>query len=183
MRLQPRRSGTTLVEMMVVVVIAAILLSMAAPSFHGLISSMRLRAVAELFVAHLNFARSEAIKRNARVVLCKSTDGKQCAATGRWDQGWIVFHDANDNAQTDVDEPVLLQQPALHASIRFSGNTNVAKYVSYTPDGGANLVSGGFQAGTFTLCTRSDVPMGATQIFISRAGQARVAKTSLDSCL
>ena len=116
MRLQPRRSGTTLVEMMVVVVIAAILLSMAAPSFHGLISSMRLRSVAELFVAHLNFARSEAIKRNARVVLCKSTDGKQCAATGRWDQGWIVFHDANDNAQTDVDEPVLLQQPALHAS-------------------------------------------------------------------
>ena len=109
MRMKKKNCGTTLVELLVVLAIAAIVLSMSAPSFHSLIASMRLKAVSELMVAHLHFARSEAIKRNARVVLCKSTDGKQCVSMGGWEQGWIVFHDANDNAQVDSQETILLQ--------------------------------------------------------------------------
>jgi type IV fimbrial biogenesis protein FimT len=143
---------------------------------------MRLKTATELFIAHLNLARSEAIKRNARVVLCKSGDGQQCASEGAWEQGWIVFHDANGNARVDEEEALLLQQAALHASVRFSGNSNIARYVSYTPDGGANLVSGAFQAGTFTLCTQSDAPLEGRQIVISKAGQPRVAKVKLAVC-
>lgn len=182
MRMKKKNCGTTLVELLVVLAIAAIVLSMSAPSFHSLIASMRLKAVSELMVAHLHFARSEAIKRNARVVLCKSTDGKQCVSMGGWEQGWIVFHDANDNAQVDSQETILLQQSALADTIRFSGNTNIARYVSYTPDGRANLLSGAFQSGTFTLCTHSDTATQAMQIFISKPGSVRVAKVNLDAC-
>jgi type IV fimbrial biogenesis protein FimT len=175
-------SGFSLLEFLVVLTIAVVLMGMAAPSFSVLLASMRLKTTAELFLSHLNFARSEAIKRNSRAVLCKSADGMQCALTGGWDQGWIVFHDANDNAQVDLDEVILVQQAPLKGMVKFAGNTNIAKYVSYTPDGGANLVSGAFQAGTFVLCVQSDSPMEAKEIVLSSAGQARLAKASAGAC-
>jgi type IV fimbrial biogenesis protein FimT len=157
-------------------------MGMAAPSFNALLASVRLKTTTELFMGHLNLARSEAIKRNSRAVLCKSSDGLQCVAGGSWEQGWIVFHDANDNALVDHDEAILLQQPPLRGLVKFAGNTNIAKYVSYTPNGGANLVSGNFQAGTIILCAQSIVPTEAIQILLSKAGQARVAKVSASVC-
>lgn len=180
MREKAKNYGVTLLEMMVVMAIAAILLFEAVPALQSLQSSIRLKSVSDTFVAHLNFARNESIKRNARVLLCKSGDGRQCADTGQWEQGWIVFHDANNNAKVDLDEAILVQKAALHAAIRFSGNANVAKYVSYTPDGGANLVSGAFQAGSFIICTPS--PMEARQIVISKAGRVRDAKAAIETC-
>ena len=175
-------SGFSLLELLVVLTIAAVLMGMAAPSFSVLLATMRLKTTAELFINHLNFARSEAIKRNSRAVLCKSADGMQCASTGGWDQGWIVFHDANNNAQVDLDELILAQQPPLKGSVKFAGNTTIAKYVSYTPDGGANFVSGAFQAGTFILCVQSEIPMEAREIMLSSAGQARLARVGASAC-
>lgn len=176
------QSGVTLLEMLVVLLIAAVLSAAAAPSLHDMVAAMRLRSAADIFMAHLSLARSEAIKRNGHGVLCISTDGKLCSTSGSWEQGWIAFYDANGNAQVDADEAVLLQQSALPASVRFTGNTNVARYVSYTPDGGANLVSGGFQAGTFTICTMGSQPADARKITISKSGQTRVVKAQVEAC-
>lgn len=179
---QENSAGITLLEMLVVLAITAITLTLAAPSFSTLVANVRLKTATELLLTHLNFARSEAIKRNARVVLCKSANGIQCADVGGWEQGWMVFHDANSNAQVDPGEAILLHQAALQGFVRFSGNTNIAQYVSYTPDGGAHLVSGGFQSGTFTLCGYSDRPTEAREIAISKAGQARIKASTDTQC-
>jgi type IV fimbrial biogenesis protein FimT len=172
----------TLIELLIVVAIAAVLAAVAIPSFDTLLSSSRFTTYANTYLTHLNLARSEALKRNARVTLCKSADGATCTTSGGWDQGWIVFHDVNNNAQTDLDEAILQSHEAIPAVLALQGNTPVANYVSYAPMGGARLTSGAFQAGTLTLCKVSSGGGEARSIVISSTGRPRVQTTTVASC-
>jgi len=82
--------GFTLMELMVAIAVLAVLLLVAVPSFREAGLPSQLRAIANNMVAATQIARSEAIKRNATVTLCVSSDGKTCGA-GNWQQGWIVM--------------------------------------------------------------------------------------------
>lgn len=174
--------GFTLVEVLVVVAIAAVLQAIAVPAMANLIASNRQTTAINTLFSSLLLARSEAIKRNQRAVVCKSAAGDACAATGDWGQGWVVFHDANNNAQLDASEQVLLRQEPMPDSVRLTGNQPVARYVSYTPTGTTEYVSGAFQAGTLTACSPSEGPVAARQIVISSSGRPRTIRATLDSC-
>jgi len=175
-------AGFTLIELLVVVAVMAILQSLAAPPLAVMVNSMRLTMAVNSFFSSLMLARSEAIKRNGRAVVCKSISGETCITTGGWEQGWIVFHDVNNNGRRDVGEALLLQQQALPASIRLSGNSPVANYVSYTSLGVTSYTSGAFQAGTLTICNESATSGDARQIVISSAGRPRSVKTLVAQC-
>lgn len=60
---------------MITVAVAVILLSIAIPSFTQLIDKKRLESAAESLYADLQFARSEAIKRNKTIRVSFNTDG------------------------------------------------------------------------------------------------------------
>lgn len=177
-----RSGGVTLIELLVVLALAAVFQTLAAPAMSGMANSMRTSAAANAFFSSVHFARSEAIKRNARVVLCKSATGGACASTGGWEQGWLVFHDANNNASLDAGEVLLLREQALPHPVRLAGNSQVASYVSYTPMGTTSLTSGAFQAGTFTICPQSATRVEARKIVISSAGRPRTVKAMVDQC-
>lgn len=84
--------GFTLVELMVTIGVAGVLLAVAVPSFNQLIVTNRLTTQANEVVAAMNFARSEAIKRNTRISFCRasSATATNCAATaGSW-RNWII---------------------------------------------------------------------------------------------
>lgn len=182
MRRAYRCLGVTLVEVMVVVALVAILQSLAVPAFTGFMDSMRLNSSVNSLFSSLNLARSEAIKRNSRAVVCKSATGDACNATGGWEQGWMVFHDANNNALRDGNEAILFRQEALSKSIRLFGNSPVSKYVSYTPTGATNYASGAFQAGTFTVCKASATNAEARELKISSSGRPRTTKRIVEYC-
>lgn len=74
--------GFTLIELMVVVVIAAVLLAIGVPSFKSFIAGQRVKAATSEFAAAAVFARSEAVKRNAEVGVVAATTG--------WKDGWSV---------------------------------------------------------------------------------------------
>lgn len=156
--------------------------ALAAPTLAGLSNSIRLAAGTNAFVSSIHLARSEAIKRNARVVICKSFTGDRCAATGGWEQGWIVFHDANNNATLDAGEQRLLWEQPFPQRLRLAGNSPIADYVSYTPLGTTRFISGAFQAGTFTLCFQSSAPVEARQVVVSSSGRPRTAKAMVSQC-
>ncbi len=87
-----RMSGFTLVELMVTIFVASILLAVAVPSFNRMTVTSRVTAQANELVAAINFARSEAIKRNTSMVLCRANgaDSTECSPqAGNW-QFWIV---------------------------------------------------------------------------------------------
>lgn len=177
-----RAGGMSLVEVLATLAILSILLTVAVPSFDAMIASSRFAASANLYLTSLHLARSEAIKRNGRVALCKSADGATCTANGRWDQGWIVFHDVNNNAQADGGEEILRVYEALPADRALSGNLPVANYVSYGAFGRTQLISGAFQAGTLTLCRLSAGAGEARRIVISSTGRPRVEQINVAAC-
>lgn len=74
--------GFTLIELMVVVTIAAVMLGLGVPSFKSFIAGQRVKTAAGDFSNAAIFARSEAIKRNAEVSLA--------AAAGGWKDGWSI---------------------------------------------------------------------------------------------
>ena len=159
------QQGFTLIELMVTISILAILLMIAVPSFNEATLGSKLSSFANNLVASAHLARSEAIKRNAAVALCASSDGASCAASGGWEQGWIVR--ASDGA-------VVQQQQALPVGFQVIGG---AISVSFQPSGVNS------DAVTFTIC-RSSPEAGAQErvIAISTTGRPNVKKTTAGSC-
>lgn len=84
--------GFTIIELMVVVAIAAILAAFAYPNMQDFISNQRIRAAVTEMQLTLLHARSEAIKRNADV------DIKPVG--GDWKDGWTVETAASDVLRT-----------------------------------------------------------------------------------
>lgn len=177
-----RQTGVTILELLVVLAIIALLLTTALPAMSALTQTAGLAGSSNELLASLHLARSEAIKRGQRTVLCISADGHACARGGGWQQGWLVFHDANNNAARDDGETLIQVRPALPAGIRLTGNQFVSNYVSYAPSGGAKLVGGFLQAGTLTVCKATESPVKARQLVISTTGRVRTVKLDLDSC-
>lgn len=178
----PRHSrGFTLTELMATVSVCSAL-SLCAVRFAGtVLDGMKLTAATHTLLAQLTHARSEAIKRNAPVVLCKSADGLRCAVDGGWEQGWLVFHDSNNNAQREEGEAVLVRGEPV-PQLQINGNGTMARYVSFSPGGGTHTATGAFQAGTLTVCRPSAARAEARQIVINAAGRPRVQKVQLPSC-
>jgi type IV fimbrial biogenesis protein FimT len=177
-----RNHGFSLTELLVTILVLSILASLGVAAYRNVGNSMKLTAATNSFITNLNMARSEAIKRNQRVALCKSADGVNCSSDGGWHQGWIVFHDANYNGLRELAESVVWRVENLPPELRVVGNPVVSRYVSYSPAGDTRQLSGAFQAGTITVCHQSLEGTDARQIVINAVGRVRAQKTTVDSC-
>ena len=102
-----RQSGFTLVELMIAVAVATVLLMVASPSLEQSINGSRLGTASSELTGAVQVARSEAIRRNRRVTLCRSADGSNCDAnTGDW-TGWMVFVDLDADGVRDTGETII----------------------------------------------------------------------------
>lgn len=122
-----RSRGFTLVELMITLALAAIILSLAVPGFQDIIRNNRAATQANELVAALGLARSEAVRRGARVSLCPSTDQASCTGGTDWADGWIVFLDtaANDASPPVVGgDPIRVWAP-LGGNAALTGPVNV----------------------------------------------------------
>lgn len=177
-----RQGGFSLVELLVAVTVLALLSAVCVPSIAAWTERSRMVSLSEDLLVHLYLARSEAIKRGGRVALCKSADGETCARNGSWEQGWIIFHDADNDGLRDPGEPIMQRMAGLPAGWRLVGNSTVARYISYHPTGTTRVLSGAFQAGTLTLCKASNGPVAARQIVLNAAGRPKLQATTVANC-
>ena len=166
-----------------VTAIAAVVMSLALPSMAAMLSNQRVGTFASNLLVTLQLARNDAVKRGANTVVCKSSDGRRCADTGDWEQGWIMFEDDNHNAARDADERLIASQDAAPVGLSIRGNTPVARYVSYNALGATRMVSGALQAGTFTLCSASSgSSIQPRQVILAMTGRVRIQTGSAGSC-
>jgi len=94
-----KNTGFTLVELMITIAIAAILLTIAIPSFREMIMDNRISMRTNNFVDVIQFARSEAV-RIGEVVTVDAAGG----AANEWGGGVTVWHDAdNDDSMDDAE--------------------------------------------------------------------------------
>jgi type IV fimbrial biogenesis protein FimT len=83
--------GFTLIELVVTIAVGGILVALAVPSFTTFIQNSRLTAQTNSLVSSLDYARSEAIKRDAAVSVCATDAGATtCNGSATWSTGWIV---------------------------------------------------------------------------------------------
>jgi type IV fimbrial biogenesis protein FimT len=166
--------GLTLLELLTALAIATSLLLLAVPSYRAWVADLEIRDRIEALVVTMNFARAEAIKRQTRVALCSSPDGARCAAGGRWEDGWIIFADVDDDGERDADETVLRVEPRARPGITIRGNKPVSQYVSWTSYGHARMTNGALQMGTFTVCRPGEREV---DVVLASAGRVRVDRT------
>lgn len=185
LRLQRSPSGTgasrgfTLIELLVSMTVLGILAAIAVPSFNEAFLSNRLASFSNSFIASAQLARSEAIKRNAVVKMCRSSSGTSCATTGGWQQGWIIFSDNGasgnaDNGTVDSDETRVFYQQALSTDYSFTGNNYS---IAFQPSG---LVASSV---SLTLCRLT--PSAGSQeriVGVGTTGRVSVSTTRTGVC-
>ncbi|MFN3786316.1 MAG: GspH/FimT family pseudopilin [Thiothrix sp.] len=152
--MQGRQTGVTLVELTVTLAVVAVLAAFAAPSIKAILESNRLTALNNQLVSSLNYARSEAVKRNYPVTMCvRNSAGTGCATSGGFENGWIIFVDCNGNnvvntsgcdfgaGNANVAEPILQDVTPNANGITVTGQGSASPVVRYRPNGGIAGVS------------------------------------------
>ena len=176
----PRAEGFTLLEALVVMALLGLMVSLAAPAMTALRQQHQLQAQAEGFFNSLVLARSEALRRQHRVTLCARATDSACDATGTWQQGWLVFVDANDNAQLDAGEALLEVHTAVPTVLSLTVTSTVRTYFSYNAEGRSATANGAFMAGTWRFC-RPGTDAG-WQVVSNALGRPRLEKVTPLDC-
>ncbi|MEW6445764.1 MAG: GspH/FimT family pseudopilin [Pseudomonadota bacterium] len=178
-----RQSGFTVIELMVTIAVAGIILALAVPSFQSSIASNRLVAATNQMVSALNQAKSEALRRNARAVLCKDDGSGQCStASGPWSNGWIVFVDVapfGSPTPAIATGDITIARGTLQGDLAVRGNGTAAQYIAFTPNGMTrNYASGATASVTLRVCSTSSSlsdDMRARDILVNSSGRIALA--------
>ena len=185
--------GFTLVELLVVMTIGAILVAAAVPSMSYFIATTRTSNATNTMVASFELARSEAIRRNTIVSVCRTLDPNATEATiacsnaagagyaaGDWGSGWFMFEKrgvaAANTYENGVDFILQRQQPVGAATFRLvmTGNL-VGSAVAYDRFGTAAS-----SVGTFSVDYRdpgSAILSGAARCVVVAAVTGRITAT------
>ncbi len=183
-----RSRGFTLIELMVVLSIAAAILVLGVPAFNNFRDNGRLTNAANDMLSATVVARTEAIKRQLQVSLCPSAnptaDEPTCTANST--AGWIVFVDTDGNCtRATGGTETLIGSRALDNSI--ATNPLNVKYdgvcLSFAPTGFRQEVSGKTTLNHILMCDKRgtgkqaglDVS-AARGIIISSTGRARITR-------
>jgi type IV fimbrial biogenesis protein FimT len=142
------QGGFTLIEMIIVMSIMAILAGVSASSFVWLNQSTQIRGAAFDLVADLDFARSEAVKRNNDVVIAP--------VGGAWGNGWTV----------SAGGTVLRTRAALAGQVDFAAAPGS---LTFDGSGRASLVT----VGNFQICPPNGGNLSGRIVRIDASGLSR----------
>ena len=170
------QNGFTLLELLVTIAITAIIVALAAPSFTDVFDDNVLLTQTNQFATAINVARSEAVKRNGRVLICKRT-GNQCATSNatNWEDGWIIFADAdNDNAVDSGEEISMLDPLRTGYTLRPNNNTN---WLAFSANGKtSNNIAATFTGVIFRVCSPDQDTTSARSLDMNVVGRTQILK-------
>jgi type IV fimbrial biogenesis protein FimT len=176
-RRRRQQAGFTLIELMVTITLLGVLMAIAVPSFRDAAVGNRLSSVANAFVSSSHLARGEAIKRNADIKMCRSSDGVNCAAAGGWDVGWIVFNDADADNVLDTAETLIHRQPAIPSDFLLTSTTSALVFK------GTGMIDAASEI-QLKLCRALPSPASQDrELKVSVTGRVSASKTNTGTCV
>lgn len=176
MSLHAPARGFTLIEVMIVLVVLATLVSVGVPLLQNLLDSNRLRAESNRFLGAINLARSEAVMRNLPVSVCPSLMAKTGApvCAGTYAEGWIVFANADRDKVVDAGTDEVLQVfeglPDGFQLTNRSGTREAIELINYLPDGSSHSNR------TLMFCPPQHSAVQSLSIVLNIVGRARLVE-------
>ena len=179
------QSGLTVIELMFVVIITAILLAIAVPNFQEFIRNYRIRGATSDFVASINQARAEAVKRGHWVIMCRSEFPEAATpvcgggVNEDWSTGWLMY--AVDNATEDgylstAGDELIARGQQVPTGVRVFADDDAEDFLTYLSDGSLHIDTGE-DFHEYGVC---DVRLGASgaQVTVFGPGRAHIVDCS-----
>ncbi|QNK00492.1 GspH/FimT family pseudopilin [Dyella telluris] len=121
------QGGFTLIEMVIAIIVAGILLTIAIPSMRSFMQRDRVAAQANGLLADLQYARGQAVATHGYVSVCalSTASGTTCdTSDGNFGQGWMIFTTTTPGAAYSATGSTLLrvQEAPTTTSIAYSSN-------------------------------------------------------------
>ena len=181
-----KNSGFTLVELMVAVAVAGIILTVGLPQMSVFFKGNRMVTNANDLLAGLHIARSEAIKRNSKVTICKSSSAGSATPvcltntdTQDWEDGWFVFVDTGDvigEYESTKDGAILRVNTGAEGDkvTITASNSDIGQFVTFSSRGVPTL-NGSSVSGVFKVCDQRGLG-NARGVLLGASGRVRVTK-------
>lgn len=186
MKQYKKSTGFTLPELMITLGIIAIVLSTAVPGISSMIRDNALAKQLNTVITDIHYARAEAVKRDVRVILCRSASpnatSPSCGGTTKvWETGYIVFADDGNNTNSiynaGTDTLLIRGQPAM-SGIKMRTNSTWNNNLEFNPDGSTNE-SG--STASMSLCDSRGSTNGRS-IQVAANGVPRMYADNIASC-
>lgn len=184
-RARPARSGGrgfTTAELLVTVSIIGTLTALATPSLTAALRRTMISSASNDLFGAVNRARTEAQRAGGAgmpFTVCASSQSATPATascTGTWEQGVIVFADANGNGARDTGEEVVLALPPTGAGVSVTMQSTLS-YVLFAPNG---MLHGSEAGVRFTFShVRSPHQADVQHLCVLRSGVQVVSEADL----
>ncbi len=145
--------GFTLIELMIVMLIAAVLIAVGAPALGEFVADQRVRTAASDIAGEIAYARAKAIENSRRVFF------QRTGAT--WAAGWRIFVDLNNNSAFDAGEELKVFNGFPPGSMYLCSTVaEFANSVIFRPDGRVVRTTGvGANDGIFVVDPMGDAAL------------------------
>lgn len=160
--------GFSLIELIMTIAVAGIVLGIALPSFGQMRERQGFVAMQHQLMGGFHQARTLAVTRSLPAAICPTADGLNCRNGGVWDQGWLVFVDANRNGRRDAGEAV--ERVQLESSPRLRVRSSAQRPMAmFRPNGGS-----GASNLSLRICSEDGRLLGA--LVLNNTGRLRQAR-------
>lgn len=186
--LSPLQRGVTLIELMIGLVIVAILMFLAVPSFTIFLHNQQVRNASEAILQGLNLARAEALRRNSSVRFQLVSNLTAGCALANNSLNWVVsIADPTGNCD---DDPRALPAEIVQKHSATDGTSNVvlaADANSVVFNGMGRVVGAGI--GTINLgnvggaCEHLAGTIRCLRVVVSTGGQIRLCDPKINPAI
>ena len=175
-----RETGTTLLELMVVMLILAMMASISMPLLHQQIAAREIETIARRFILHAQFARQQALYLGGAVHIVPMS-GDQ------WDEGWVVKSVClTKQASANCNERNWFSQGDI-APVYFKGGGkqfmdphSSKRGIAFNAAGAAKTGQGGFVANRLILGHDRD-PQLERHLILGSGGRWRICDPRADA--
>jgi len=185
-----QENGFTLVELLITIAVLAVVIAIGVPSLNRYAENNRSTAQVNLVSGTLSLARSEAIKRGVKVVVCSSNDttnaSPTCSGSNAWQNGWIIFADSDDNGSYDAsnqNDALLAVNNGLNGGLTMKVTANDSKKNSssntdqftFLANGSLKQTGNNLYSWTVVICPNDNNSAHARAMNISPVGSINLA--------